>query len=75
MFPRYQKAWRYYVKYRHLIANMAKPSSKERQKLAAKEATLQEMRTQSKMKRDVTIEISSEGFHSTGLMCDVVQVN
>ncbi|CAH2041433.1 unnamed protein product, partial [Iphiclides podalirius] len=71
--PEYQKAWRYYVKYRHLIANMAKPSFKERQKLAAKEAKLQEMRTQSKMKRDVTVAISSEGFHTTGLMCDVVQ--
>ncbi|XP_026330964.1 ribonuclease 3 [Hyposmocoma kahamanoa] len=70
---RYQKAWRYYVKYRHLIANMAKPSFKDRQKLAAKEAKLQEMRTQSKMKRDVTVAISSEGFHTTGLMCDVVQ--
>ncbi|XP_026730637.1 ribonuclease 3 [Trichoplusia ni] len=71
--PEYQKAWRYYVKYRHLIANMAKPLFKERQKLAAKEAKLQEMRTQSKMKRDVTVAISSEGFHTTGLMCDVVQ--
>ncbi|XP_045499974.1 ribonuclease 3 isoform X2 [Colias croceus] len=71
--PEYQKAWRFYVKYRHLIANMAKPSFNERQKLAAKEATLQEMRTQSKMKRDVTVAISSEGFHTTGLMCDVVQ--
>ncbi|XP_075976678.1 ribonuclease 3 drosha isoform X1 [Anticarsia gemmatalis] len=71
--PEYQKAWRYYVKYRHLIANMAKPSFKERQKLASKEATLQEMRTQSKMKRDVTVAISSEGFHTTGLMCDIVQ--
>ncbi|XP_063538645.1 ribonuclease 3 [Cydia strobilella] len=71
--PEYQKAWRYYVKYRHLIANMAKPSFKERQKLTAKEAKLQEMRTQSKMKRDVTVAISSEGFHTTGLMCDIVQ--
>ncbi|XP_072938509.1 ribonuclease 3 [Epargyreus clarus] len=71
--PEYQKAWRYYVKYRHLIANMAKPTFTERQKLAAKEAKLQEMRTQSKMKRDVTVAISSEGFHTTGLMCDIVQ--
>ncbi|XP_059045104.1 ribonuclease 3 [Achroia grisella] len=71
--PEYQKAWRYYVKYRHLIANMAKPSFKEKQKLTAKEAKLQEMRTQSKMKRDVTVAISSEGFHTTGLMCDIVQ--
>ncbi|KAL4715684.1 hypothetical protein ACJJTC_006263 [Scirpophaga incertulas] len=71
--PDYQKAWRYYVKYRHLVANMPKPSANERQKLSAKEAKLQEMRTQSKMKRDVTVAISSEGFHTTGLMCDVVQ--
>ncbi|XP_050668799.1 ribonuclease 3 isoform X2 [Leptidea sinapis] len=71
--PEYQKAWRYYVKYRHLIANMAKPMYNDRQKLAAKEARLQEMRTQSKMKRDVTVAISSKGFHTTGLMCDVVQ--
>ncbi|CAH2242679.1 jg8497 [Pararge aegeria aegeria] len=71
--PEYQKAWRFYVKYRHLIVNMAKPSYKERHKLAAKEAKLQEMRTQSKMKRDVTVAISSQGFHTTGLMCDVVQ--
>ncbi|XP_052742115.1 ribonuclease 3 [Bicyclus anynana] len=71
--PEYQKAWRYYVKYRHLIANMSKPSYKERHKLASKEAKLQEMRTQNKMKRDVTVAISSEGFHTTGLMCDVVQ--
>lgn len=71
--PEYQKAWRYYVKYRHLVANMAKPSSTERQKLAAKEANLQKMRTQNKMKRDVTVAISSEGFYTTGLMCDIVQ--
>ncbi|XP_030022362.2 ribonuclease 3 [Manduca sexta] len=71
--PEYQRAWRYYVKYRHLIANMAKPSFNERQKLAAKEAQLQEIRMQNKMKRDVTVAMSSEGFHTTGLMCDVVQ--
>ncbi|GBP09114.1 Ribonuclease 3 [Eumeta japonica] len=71
--PEYQKAWRFYVKYRHLIANMSKPSYKDRQKLSAKENRLQEMRTQSNMKRDVTVAISSEGFHTTGLMCDVVQ--
>lgn len=53
---------------------MAKPTFKERQKLASKEAQLQEMRTQSKMKRDVTVAISSKGFYTTGLMCDVVQV-
>ncbi|KOB68996.1 Uncharacterized protein OBRU01_17871, partial [Operophtera brumata] len=70
---RYQKRWRFYVKFRHLIANMAKPTYKDRRRLAAREAKLQEMRTQTKMKRDVTVAISSKGFHTTGLMCDVVQ--
>ncbi|KOB67048.1 Ribonuclease 3 [Operophtera brumata] len=70
---KYQKRWRFYVKFRHLIANMAKPTYKDRRRLAAREAKLQEMRTQTKMKRDVTVAISSKGFHTTGLMCDVVQ--
>ncbi|KAJ8720232.1 hypothetical protein PYW07_012275 [Mythimna separata] len=71
--PEYQKAFRLYVKNRHLIANMAKPTYGEREKLAAKEVKLREMRTQTKMKRDVTVALSSQGFHTTGLMCDVVQ--
>lgn len=51
----YQKAWREYVKHRHLVANLAKPSTEDKQKLAAKEADLQKMRTKSNMKRDVTV--------------------
>ncbi|XP_017877532.1 ribonuclease 3 isoform X2 [Ceratina calcarata] len=69
----YQKAWRDYVKFRHLLANMPKPSFEDKRKLEAKENKLQELRTQSKMKRDVTVDVSSEGFYRTGIMCDIVQ--
>nr|CAD7256805.1 unnamed protein product [Timema shepardi] len=69
----YQKAWRDYVKFRHLLANMPKPSFEDKRKLECKEIRLQEMRTQSKMKRDVTVAVSAKGFYRTGIMCDVVQ--
>ena len=39
--PEYQKAWREYVKYRHLIANMSKPSFEDKRKLESKENKLQ----------------------------------
>nr|WJM99460.1 ribonuclease 3 [Ips calligraphus] len=71
--PEYQKAWREYVKFRHLIANMSKPSFDDKRKLEAKENKLQEMRTQGQMKRDVTVAVSAEGFYRTGIMCDIVQ--
>ncbi|KAF6215586.1 hypothetical protein GE061_010342 [Apolygus lucorum] len=71
--PEYQKAWREYVKFRHLLANMPKASFEDKRKLEMKENKLQEMRTQSKMKRDVTIAISAEGFYRSGIMCDIVQ--
>lgn len=70
----YQRAWRRYVKYRHLLSNMSKPSAEDKRKLVAKELKLQEMRTASSMKRDVTVAVSSKGFRSTGLCCDIVQV-
>lgn len=69
----YQKAWRDYVKFRHLLANMPKPSFEDKRKLEAKENKLQELRTQSKMKRDVTVDVTSKGFYRTGIMCDIVQ--
>ncbi|KAK9871667.1 hypothetical protein WA026_014115 [Henosepilachna vigintioctopunctata] len=71
--PEYQKAWRDYVKFRHLLANMSKPTFDDKRKLEAKENRLQEMRTQSKMKRDVTVAVSAENFYRTGIMCDVIQ--
>lgn len=71
--PEYQKAWREYVKFRHLVANMSKPSYDDKRKLEYKENRLQEMRTQGRMKRNVTVEVSSKGFYQTGIMCDIVQ--
>ncbi|KAH8372670.1 hypothetical protein KR009_002385, partial [Drosophila setifemur] len=71
--PEYQRAWREYVKFRHLMANMSKPSFKDKRKLEEKEQRLQEMRTQGRMKRNITVAISSEGFYRTGIMCDIVQ--
>lgn len=53
---------------------MPKPSFEDKRKLEAKENKLQEMRTQSKMKRDVTVAVSAKGFHRTGIMCDIIQV-
>ncbi|XP_063700833.1 ribonuclease 3 [Culicoides brevitarsis] len=69
----YQKAWREYVKFRHLIANMSKPSFEDKRKLEAKENKLQEMRTQGRMKRNITVVVTSKGFYRTGIMCDMVQ--
>lgn len=71
--PEYQKAWREYVKFRHLIANMSKPSFEDKRKLETKENRLQEMRSQGRMKRNVTVAIPSRNFHRTGLMCDIIQ--
>ncbi|GFT68411.1 ribonuclease 3 [Trichonephila clavipes] len=42
--PQYQKAWRDYVKYRHLLANKPKVRYADRHKLMQKETRLQEMR-------------------------------
>lgn len=61
------------MKFRHLLANMSKPTFEDKRRLEGKEARLQEMRTQGKMKRDVTVAVSARGFYTTGVMCDVVQ--
>ncbi|VVC29497.1 Double-stranded RNA-binding domain,Ribonuclease III domain,Ribonuclease III [Cinara cedri] len=71
--PDYQKRWRDYVKFRHLLANMPKPSAEDKRKLKTKEISLQETKSHNKMKRGVTAAISSKGFYKTGLMCDIVQ--
>ncbi|KAJ6642814.1 Ribonuclease 3, partial [Pseudolycoriella hygida] len=71
--PEYQKAWREYVKFRHLVANMSKPSYDDKRKLEQKEIRLQEMRTQGRMKRNITVAVSSKGFYRTGIMCDIIQ--
>ncbi|RWS31361.1 ribonuclease 3-like protein [Leptotrombidium deliense] len=71
--PKYQKAWRDYVKFRHLLANKPKVSYADRQTLLQKEEKLQDMRMKSDLKRDVTVVINSKGFYRTGLFCDVIQ--
>lgn len=72
---RYQKVWRDYVKFRHLLANMPKPSFEDKRKLETKEIRLQKMRTKNELKRNVTVTVSSEHFNRTGIMCDIVQVS
>ncbi|OTF84035.1 ribonuclease 3-like protein [Euroglyphus maynei] len=71
--PKYQKAWRDYVKYRHLLANKEKVTYDDKEILLQKEEKLQEMRSKSDLKRDVTVVVSSKGFYCTGLQCDIVQ--
>ncbi|XP_064457228.1 ribonuclease 3-like [Ornithodoros turicata] len=71
--PMYQKAWRDYVKFRHLLANKPKVLYTDRHKMLQKEIKLQEMRMKSNLKRDVTVVVSSENFYRTGMMCDIVQ--
>nr|WDW26281.1 drosha [Amrasca biguttula biguttula] len=71
--PEYQKAWREYVKFRHLLANMPKPSSEDKRKLKSKEMRLQVLRTKNELKRNVTVTVSSEHFYKSGIMCDMVQ--
>ena len=71
----YQKAVKEFVKLRHLLANMPKPSFNQKRQLEAKEISLQEMRTKSTLKREVTVDLSSKGFIRTGIMCDIVQVS
>lgn len=69
----YQKSWREYVKYRHLLANMPKPTSRDKRQLLDMEENLNSMRSTNTMKRDIASAISCQGFIKTGLMTDIVQ--
>ncbi len=69
----YQKAWREYMKLRHLLANKDKPTYADRQRLEAMSKELVKFRQQADMKREVTVALSSQGFEQTGLMADIVQ--
>ncbi|XP_054713969.1 ribonuclease 3-like [Uloborus diversus] len=71
--PQYQKAWREYVKFRHLVANKPKVKYVDRHELTKKEMKLQEMRLENDLKRDVTVVVSSKGFYKTGIMSDIIQ--
>ena len=51
--PKYQKAWKQYVKLKHLLYNKPKITDTDREKLEAKLEQLQDIRTKSSMKREV----------------------
>ena len=70
----YQRAWKEYLKFRYLLANRPKPSEADKRKLHDLEIKAQKLRSHSKLKREVTIALSAEGFRRTGIFCDVIQV-
>ena len=53
--PKYQKAWKQYVKLKHLLYNKPKITDADREKLEAKLEQLQDIRTKSSMKREVGV--------------------
>ncbi|TKS87440.1 Ribonuclease 3 [Collichthys lucidus] len=70
---RYQKLWKSYVKLRHLLANSPKVKQIDKQKLTQREEALQKIRQKNTMRREVTVELSSQGFWKTGIRSDVCQ--
>ncbi|KAM3840315.1 ribonuclease 3 isoform 2-T2 [Vipera latastei] len=71
--PQYQKLWKSYVKLRHLLANSPKVKQADKQKLVQREEALQKIRQKNTMRREVTVELSSQGFWKTGIRSDVCQ--
>uniref|UniRef100_A0A8C6PAD3 Ribonuclease 3 n=1 Tax=Nothobranchius furzeri TaxID=105023 RepID=A0A8C6PAD3_NOTFU len=71
--PQYQKLWKSYVKLRHLLANSPKVKQLDKQKLTQREEALQKIRQKNTMRREVTVELSSQGFWKTGIRSDVCQ--
>ncbi|XP_035389759.1 ribonuclease 3 isoform X1 [Electrophorus electricus] len=71
--PQYQKLWKSYVKLRHLLANSPKVKQIDKQKLMQREEALQKIRQKNTMRREVTVELSSQGFWKTGIRSDVCQ--
>uniref|UniRef100_A0A8C5MTC4 Ribonuclease 3 n=1 Tax=Leptobrachium leishanense TaxID=445787 RepID=A0A8C5MTC4_9ANUR len=72
--PQYQKLWKSYVKLRHLLANSPKVKQADKQKLVQREEALQKIRQKNTMRREVTVELSSQGFWKTGIRSDVCQL-
>ncbi|XP_076856992.1 ribonuclease 3 isoform X2 [Brachyhypopomus gauderio] len=71
--PQYQKLWKSYVKLRHLLANSPKVKQIDKQKMMQREEALQKIRQKNTMRREVTVELSSQGFWKTGIRSDVCQ--
>uniref|UniRef100_A0A8C8JJ99 Ribonuclease 3 n=1 Tax=Oncorhynchus tshawytscha TaxID=74940 RepID=A0A8C8JJ99_ONCTS len=72
--PQYQKLWKSYVKLRHLLANSPKVKQIDKQKLTQREEALQKIRQKNTMRREVTVELSSQGFWKTGIRSDLCQM-
>ncbi|CAK8689247.1 unnamed protein product [Clavelina lepadiformis] len=71
--PTYQRIWRAYLKLRHLMANSPKVKASDKQKLKERENALQKFRRSKDMQREVTVELSSQGFRRTGIFSDICQ--
>ncbi|XP_064616843.1 ribonuclease 3-like [Liolophura sinensis] len=71
--PTYQKVWKQFVKYKHLLTSKPKVTYADKQKLIYKEEYLQQIRQKSSMKREVTVELDSQGFIRTGIKSDMCQ--
>ncbi|CAG5111732.1 Oidioi.mRNA.OKI2018_I69.chr2.g6007.t2.cds [Oikopleura dioica] len=63
--PVYQKVYRTYQKYRHLITNKPRIQEQHWSKIRDLEVLLQKMRRMADMQREVTNEISCENFRLT----------
>nr|AMN88357.1 DROSHA [Mytilus galloprovincialis] len=71
--PNYQKLWKQFVKFKHLLNSKPKILFTDKQKLQQKEDQLNELRLKNTMKREVTVEISAKGFVRTGIKSDITQ--
>lgn len=69
--PVYQKVYRTYQKYRHLITNKPRIQEQHWSKIRDLEVLLQKMRRMADMQREVTNEISCENFRLTGIFPDM----
>nr|AEF32762.1 DROSHA [Ascaris suum] len=70
--PEYQKVSKEYMRMRKMMALKVRVTAEERTKLAQKAAELRALRSDSQLKRDFVISISSRGFYQTGLYPDIV---
>lgn len=71
--PTYQKLWKSFIKFKHLLCSKPKVLFTDKQKLTQKEEQLNEFRLKNSMKREVTVEICSKGFIRTGIKSDITQ--
>ncbi|KAL3872342.1 hypothetical protein ACJMK2_040272 [Sinanodonta woodiana] len=69
----YKKKWREYNKFRHLLNSRPRINMQDKQKLKEKGDECARLRMKGNMKREVTVEISSENFLRTGIRSDICQ--